>query len=93
MEIPGGWGSEEEIADGDQKNQVGQRFRDGVHCTNADMKREPNEQQPAGPAVTEEQEYAADDGEDPNEGDQNDARFERPVCEVIAEAHGTGDDE
>jgi len=79
LKIPRGWGSEEEIADGDQKNQMRQRFGDGVHCANADMKREPHEQQPAGPAVTEQQEYTADDGEDSNEGDQNDARFKWPV--------------
>lgn len=72
---------------------MGQRFGDGVHGTDRDMEGEPGEQEPPSPALTQKQKDSTHDGQQTNEGDQDDSRFERPVREVVDEPHCAGNDE
>ena len=53
----------------------------------ADVKSEPGNEQPARPAVTQEQEDSADHCQEPDEGNKDDPVFERSFCEVIDETY------
>ncbi len=69
-EIPGIRRREEEISDGDQKEEVGHGCEEGVQGAGDDVKRDPKQQQPASPVAALEQKDSGHDGDDLQKSNQ-----------------------
>jgi hypothetical protein len=88
-EIVGPGRAQEEIADHDEKDYVGNCFLNGMEGADPDVKGKPGKQEPACPIVTEEQKNAADDSEKANGGNEHEVAVVGRSAEVIHESHQT----